>query len=264
MKYLAIILIAISTAAWPFTLNNGAGAAFKRDVIKINVAAHTCNNIGITNDELLSIAEEAANLYWNRVPTAKLEIVRGALVTVAADYQTGLVCTGSTSSCTPNSALVVESDILISCNTNTTNYSGSNEVLGVTVPNNITGSEIRGAIILVNDNAGNSFENKSHAAKVSIIAHEMGHALGLGHSPIQNSLMYARFVEGRQRLGQDDVNGITWLYPAEEPDVGFCGQVSLDSNGPSGPWAMLPGLILGFLFITYSRKLVPRRTHSAS
>src|SRR5690606_24597680 len=110
-------LITLSTAAWSFTLNNGAGAAFKSDEIRINVAAHTCNNIGITNDELLSIAEEAAQKYWNRVPTAKLEIVRGSIVSVAAAFQTDTVCTGSTSNCTPNPSLVVENGILISCNT---------------------------------------------------------------------------------------------------------------------------------------------------
>lgn len=264
MRKLGFIFLILSSAAWSFTLNNGAGAAFKRDQIKLNVASHTCAEIGITNDELLSIAEEAANQFWNRVPTAKLEIVRGSLVNVATDFQTGQVCTGSTSNCTPTPALVVSSDILISCNTNATNYSGSNEVLGVTVPNNISGNEIRGALILVNDQAGNSFRDKSHAAKVSIIAHEMGHALGLGHSPFEDSLMYARFVEGRDRLGRDDVNGITWLYPEEEPDVGICGSVSVDGNGQAGPSALIPGLILGLLIAFYIRKLVPRAKHSDS
>lgn len=264
MRVLFFGLITISTAAFSFTLNNGAGAAFKKDQIKINVAAHTCNNIGITNDELLSIAEEAGQQYWNRVPTARLELVRGSIVSVSTDFQTDTVCNGSTSNCDPNPDLLVASDILISCNTNATNYSGSNEVLGVTVPNNISGAEIRGALVLVNDQAGNRFESKSHAAKVSIIAHELGHALGLGHSPFEDALMFAQFREGRDRLGRDDVNGLTWLYPEEEPDLGICGTVDLDGQGPAGPGSMLPGILLGLLFGLYARKLRPRRVHSAS
>jgi len=128
----------------------------------------------------------------------------------------------------------------------------------VTVPNNISGAEIKGALVLVNDQAGNSFENKPHAAKVSIIAHEIGHALGLGHSPFREALMYAQFVEGRDRLARDDMNGITWLYPEEEPDLGICGSVDLDGHGQGSPLSMLSGLLIGFVLIVYGRKLLPR------
>ena len=109
MKKILLGFLFFSISAYSFTLNNGAGAAFKKEVIKVNVAAHTCTNIGVTNSELLSIAEEAVNLFWNRVATSKLEMTGGSIVTVASDFQTGQVCTGSTSNCSPTPALVAVS-----------------------------------------------------------------------------------------------------------------------------------------------------------
>ncbi len=226
-----------------FTLNNSAAATFKDDEISINVASLTCNNLGITNDELLSLAAEAADRFWNQVPTSRLRLKRGNLVNVAAAFGNDVVCT-STSPCVINPALRVNSGILIACNTNPTNYSGVLSVLGVTVPNNISGGTIRGALILVNDQPGNSFNAKERDEQIAIIAHELGHAVGLGHSQYDKNLMYAVTVPTRMLLGQDDADGITWLYPTEQP-FGGCGSLKwIDDQNTNQGW---PILVLGFL-----------------
>lgn len=213
-----------------FTLNNNVGAAFDRDVVKINVAAEACVNIGITNDELLSLAGEAADLYWNRVHTSSLELTRGELVSVAGVFRTGTVCSpAGQPTCNINSALVVSSDILIACNDEDTNFSSSPSVLGVTVPNNVSGRTINGALILVNDDTNNSFKNLGRQERIAVIAHEIGHAVGLGHSNFDNNLMYFESVATREALGWDDVDGITYLYPMEQP-LSDCGAVA-----PIGP-----------------------------
>jgi hypothetical protein len=226
-----IILMAMFFAApqaGAFTLNNSRGAAFAQDEVRVNVAAHTCVNIGVTNDELLWIAEEAVNNFWNRVATSRLRLVRGSLVTVSDKFRTDTVCAGgNNTSCTPNSDLIVANDILISCNVNTGtsgNFS-SGGVLAITVSNNISGDNIVGALILINDSTVNQFRNKDRATQIAVLAHEIGHAIGLGHSPVEDSLMYFTTVPVRSNLGWDDIDGVSYLYPTEQP-FGGCGTVS--------------------------------------
>ena len=59
--------------------------------------------------------------------------------------------------------------------------------------------------------------NFDHDTLTIIVAHEIGHLLGLGHSADQNALMY---YDGSYRtvlsLAQDDIDGISYLYPSNE------------------------------------------------
>ncbi len=218
--------------SYAFTLSNSAAAAFAGDRVTIDVASHNCSNIGMSNQQLLDAANEAAEQYWNDVPTSRLRLAKGGLRSVSSLFQTDVICVSGTD-CTPTPALVVSSGILISCNNNSGNFS-SGGVLSVTVPNSITGRIINGALILINDRSDNQFQNKSHAEQVSILAHEIGHAIGLGHSAVEDSLMYYRSISTRRALGQDDIDGVSYLYPTEQPIKG-CGSIALiDSSDENG------------------------------
>ena len=58
---------------------------------------------------------------------------------------------------------------------------------------------------------------RSGSANLRIALHEIGHALGLGHSPVANSIMYA-FGNSRTTLHPDDIAGVQALYgPSRRP-----------------------------------------------
>ena len=72
-----------------------------------------------------------------------------------------------------------------------------------------------------------------------ILAHEIGHIIGLGHSHDKNALMYFdASAKTTLNLSQDDVDGLSYLYPRDElgkdQPMG-CGLVS-SVKPPSGPY----------------------------
>ena len=245
MRFLVIIFTALTSLnEYSFTMNNSAKLIFDHDEVIVNVADN-CQNIGIDGNEMLSIVADATSNFWNKAATSRLKLRPGSVKSVAAAFRTDGICVASTN-CTPNPALSVGSDILISCNASTSNFTSSS-ILGVTIPNNISGSTIIGALVLINDTAATQFGSKTRPEKVAIIAHELGHTFGLGHSPVNDSLMYYATVTQRTTLGRDDIDGVSYLYPKEQPVKG-CGTIDMDGSKPNF-WS---GLFIGFSIIAFA------------
>ena len=49
----------------------------------------------------------------------------------------------------------------------------------------------------------------------SVMLHENGHVLSLGHSSVTQAVMYAYYGGLRRSLHQDDIDGVTSLYPED-------------------------------------------------
>jgi hypothetical protein len=67
---------------------------------------------------------------------------------------------------------------------------------------------------------------------VTVMAHEIGHGLGLAHSADPNALMYPFYSSRRAYLGYDDIAGIVAKYGSRTDDVIF--QVEALNTVPAG------------------------------
>jgi hypothetical protein len=263
MKYL--LLLFIPTLSFAFTLNNSIGARYKNDKVSVSVASNTnCTTAGTTIDELEGFIQPAIKDFWNTVPTSRLTLEDGGTYDISdALINTGELClNGGCAGAVPN-----VSDIVIACNTNTTNFPGASSLLALTLPTVISGKNIKGSVILINNTNG-SFGALTKNQKIAVIAHEIGHALGLGHSEKKEALMYYSVVPKRTSLGQDDVDGITYLYPVQGDLYGmgcFLNTIAIvnknndkgsdnDGGGPGPFWpTAFLGLVLGLSLKRFKR-----------
>lgn len=86
--------------------------------------------------------------------------------------------------------------------------------------------------------------------------HEIGHMIGLDHTPVRNATMFASAPRGetsKRRLSQDDVDGICSIYPTGEPTV-LCQGAELEEaggcdcqSGRGAPGAMVVLMVLWLL-----------------
>jgi hypothetical protein len=211
-----------------FTLNNNIDAGFDSKTVKIYVTSNSeCPNAQISKEDLLDYAVEAAQKFWNKIPTMDLKIKRGGIKNTSNNlFQTGIICVeDSDSSCDESTMIPKVRDIVITCNSNKTENFKSSSLLALSLPNHISSKKIKGSVILINDADNSAFNQLTKEEIKNVLAHEIGHAIGLGHSQTDKALMYYKDFSQRHKLGQDDVDGATYLYPKKFDSCGFFGSL---------------------------------------
>lgn len=259
------LTLALMGQAHAFTLNNNFGGAFQKSKVKVQVAPNTsCSGTGLSIYDLADMLKPAVDDFWNTVPTSRLRLDASGFSNPITNIQNGLLCSPTDTDCVTsannaNNLIPPVSEIVIACSDNPLNFGvNPSNVIAVTIPNNFSGKKIRGAIILIN-NTSSAFLNLSRADKIAALAHEIGHAIGLGHAKDdeQEALMYYRTVNLRKKLGQDDIDGVSYLYPKQIDGCGFIGSIKEDSSIPPNLWQMLSALAL-LISLVELRRLLQR------
>ena len=231
--------------AQAFNLIDSSEPRFPKNEVTYNVAGNgSCANAGFTSDELLSLTESAVELHWNTVPTSALVLVRGEVLPIDA----------STDSIAGQTALRAPTNtILIGCNNTVPNFIALNPrdpVSAGIAQSVLSGRNIQSGI-LINAHFTSPVSDLSRLQLLALIAHEVGHALGLDHSDYSTALMYYNIAgEGRklqERLSIDDYDGITYLYPYDNL-FASCGTITdISKNKKFWNISLLLGIILGLL-----------------
>lgn len=209
---------------------------------KLTVAVNY-TNCGIAQATLDQIIDDAFAL-WNGVPTSGIKVERSGT---------------STSSAAAVYGLTAPDNPVIACDTAfTTTTSSSGSTLGLARSTATSAGYITTGGIVLNVEAAQSgnITTKTETQIAITIAHEVGHLLGLGHSSDTHSLMYYSIgVKDTLSLSQDDVDGISYLYPRDElgtDSIFGCGTITTGggSGSSDGGSGALGGFAIFLVMIT--------------
>lgn len=178
----------------------------------------------MAEETLDALIDEALQI-WNGVPIADIFIFRGAHVNVSASD----VLSGG-SPLTP----------LIVCSSQFSSVTGApaNTVPAATVTT--PDGRMKLAVIYLNSQAeaAANIANIDRKKLVAMLTHEIGHSLGLGHSSQNEAVMYYSIANKPEAvLTQDDMDGLSYLYPRNEFVYEPLGcAVARDNSGGSAVW----------------------------
>ncbi len=254
MKLFFLLFISYSTFAFTCL---GPGCIYKYASNKITIlfATNSCAAAGISNAELKALTSEAISDFWNSVPSSNLELTIGGdlAVDISGDTTLGAVA-----------ARTSINTILAGCNGDTTLFPSASTTAGKGGMA-CSGGNCRGALaIRTTDGIVNG---STRQEIITLIAHEIGHTFGLGHTEESNAVMYQSYgsFKSQEHLHQDDADGVSYLYPSEKKLgglLGSCSTISLINDNNDGPGPFVGSISLGFLLMFLLTFFQRRPTHS--
>ena len=223
-----LFLLLYGMAGRSFTLNSSTNPNLKgwsSSNIKIYLNPTNCPS----NVDVGSLISDAASI-WNNLPNSSINISYGGT--------------------TANSGGMSDPPVAY-CLTNFQSIADIDSVPGAASVDGSSGS-ITAGIIYLNASAGlANIGNFDRDILKIILAHEIGHLGGLGHSSSTNALMYFDASYKQQfRLSQDDMDGMAYLYPRSDLNVNSlagCGLITkLPPPNGSEKWILLMVMLFPF------------------
>ena len=235
MKYFCIIylLSLLVQNTHGFVLLSANPPRFPSGSITIKVNKDNCSNLTDTYTDIEALLKEAVDEYWNQVYTSSINFKVGENIDVTDNNATALF----------NAA---DNFIAVGCAEASSTNTFAAASLGCSTLNG-TCINAKG-YLYVNNKSGSVWENAARQTKIAILAHELGHAIGIGHSDKSYALMYfaTNNSDIQYYLSEDDADAVTFLYP-DDPELlglgGNCGAVA-STPGTKKRNSSLNGLIL--------------------
>ncbi len=192
MRYLiaTLVLLLSTSTVHAYELSRtkaGVATRWNKDVVRVEVQDGVFDNLG---PYVLDTLDEAAKVWALEVPDAPvIEFVPQG----------------------------VEAEVYIAW---VTDWQHKDDELAVTTTKYSDDiGRIRKGFIEINAkvvwNAGTESPTKRDIDLLSVMTHEFGHLLGLDHSKVKGTVMWPEIGKGEihRRLTQDDIEGMTKLYP---------------------------------------------------
>lgn len=209
-----------------FTITNQTG--WENTNLAINLNPTNCPA------DILERLDDAFKL-WNSVATSSLKLSLGNVTstTTGAQIRAGQATDAPVVTCDPNMGTTFNED--------------DNFILGVgTAWSTNNGYLNQGGVVLnVRSGSRANINATDVATRNVVVAHELGHMLGVGHSSSESALMYySAGSRNTVNLSKDDWDAISYLYPRDEVAksnlAGGCGLVkNQPPNFPRGIWTLL-------------------------
>lgn len=209
---LIILLFSLySTSAHAFTLISSLlHSGWDTQTLTFQVNESSCTAAGVSADSVNTAVDAAIEL-WNKAPTSGLKLAKGA-TTTSTSYA---------------------SDPVIYCKSTTQ----SNTVAGTGGITILSNKPYTGGLELNGDSTKVAYFGGLDAnTQAMIVAHEIGHVLGLGHTEKEYGLMYYDLSDKEHvNFSQDDIDGLTWLNPRDELSGGIMGCATIQEIGNRTP-----------------------------